>query len=112
LQEPPGILDRLFPAHLIGKKRHIPDYQSTLAAPGYGSRMVDHLVQGHGQGIRLPLKNTAHRIADKDDIDTRAVQYPRKGIIISRKAGNFFALLPAHYFRYGNFLCHRATLPK
>jgi hypothetical protein len=58
------------------------------------------------------LKNAAHRIAHKNDIDLRLVQYPRQGIVISGETGNFRALLLSpDYFRYGNLVCHCA-LPK
>jgi hypothetical protein len=69
--------------------------------------VVDHLFHGNRQGVRLPLKDAAHRVANQEDIDAGLVENPRKGIIVSGEAGDFFAL--ALFFddiRYGDLLSH------
>ncbi len=54
LKKPAGILQRLFSAHLIGKKRHVADHQRALASARDQARVIDHLVHSDRQGVGLP----------------------------------------------------------
>src|SRR5258705_8319212 len=102
-----GILQRLFPARLIRKKRHVADQQRAFAPARDQARVINHLVHGHSQSIGLALNHTAQRVADQQHFDPRLVEDPRKRVIVCRETGNLFAaLLHFKNMRYGDLVAH------
>ena len=69
LEQAPGVAHGVGHADLVGQKRHVADDQGVLGAAGDGGAVVDHVLNGHGQGVLVTEHHVAQRVADEDAVD-------------------------------------------
>src|SRR3989338_3290341 len=113
LEESPGVPLRLLDAHLKGKKRHVRDHERPFPAPDHRFGMIDHLIQGDGQSVLLPLDHRAQRVPDEQDIHPGLIKDAGERVIVGSQGGDLFTpLLHPADFGHGNFFRHRAALLK
>ncbi len=91
LEQAARALDRLCAARVIGPERHVADHQRATAAAGDHPRVVDHLVERHGQGRVVALDAVAERVADQDRVDTSVIEDPREGVVVGGEDGDLSA---------------------
>ncbi len=92
LEEAAGVPDRLLDRDLVGEERHVAHDEAVLARADDGLRVVDHLVERHGQGRLVPEEHVRERVADEDDLDARVVHRPRLHEVVGRDHGEALLL--------------------
>ena len=88
LDHPAGVPPRLLDALLVRHERHVDHNQSSFCRPHDGFCMVDHLIDGHGKGIRIAEHYVAQGIAHEDNVDTCLINDSAKDEVVRRQHGD------------------------
>ena len=111
LDHPAGIALGVLDADLIGHEGHIDDHQGPRYPFDHGPGMVDHLLDGDGEGIGIPGHHRTHRIPHEEDVHPGLIQDPGEWGIIGGEHGDLFTpSLHRFYARYRYLLGHFTLL--
>ena len=92
LEQAAGVAYGIGDADLVGQERHVADDQGVLRAAGDGGAVVDHVFDGHGQGVLVTEHHVAQRVADEDAVDAGLILELGGGVIVGREHGELAAL--------------------
>jgi hypothetical protein len=92
LDKPPRVLEGDFRAHLVAHERHIDGQVSRTQPASDASAVVDHVLEGHAQGVRMALDDHADAVADEDDVDVGGIDQTRHGGVIGGDHGDLCVL--------------------
>ncbi len=93
LDQPPGIAHRVGHSHLTAHERHVADHQGRLRAARHSRAMPDHVLQRHGQGVRMAQHDHTQRIPHQQGIDAGLIHKPGNAVVIGREHGQLFPAL-------------------
>ena len=74
LQEAACIPDGLLGRHLEGEEGHVRDEERSFHSARGGLGVVDHLVDGDGEGRLVSCEDHGAGVADEDEVDSGRVQ--------------------------------------
>ena len=77
-----GIVHRLDVATLVSTEGHVYHHESTLHGLHHRLAMIDHLVEGDGEGGHVTCHDIGCRVAYKDDVDACTVDERGHGEVI------------------------------
>jgi hypothetical protein len=66
LDEAEGVADGVVDGGMVGAVGHVGDQEGAVEATGNRSSVVEHLVEGDGEGVFVAEDNHAERVADED----------------------------------------------
>jgi len=96
---------------VIAAVGHVRDEEGAARSTAHGAGVMEHFVDGDGQGIFVAEHDHAERIADEDDVHAGFVNQARGRIVVSREAGDFLGVresaggfgFPLEEFGHGDF---------
>src|SRR2546430_588875 len=97
LEKTAGISDRVLGGGVVGHERHIADHQRAGRSADDGTRIADHVVHRHAEGIGVAEHRRSEAVAYKQHRDSGAVQPARRAVVVAgqhRELGAFALPLP------------------
>ena len=91
LEQPARVAHGLFDADLIREERHVGHDERARGAPHDGARVMEHVVERHGERVLVAEHDHAHRVADQDARPRRLVQQARHRRVVGGQHGDLLA---------------------
>jgi hypothetical protein len=95
LEEACSGADGVFDAGAVGAEGHVGDDVGPLGSADDGSGVIDHLVEGDGDGGAVSLDDAAERVSNEDGIDAGFVDEAGEGGVVGGDDGDGLLLLVA-----------------
>ena len=73
---------------MVGTERHVGDKQRAAHGPAHGARVVQHLIQRHGQSGVIAEHRHPQRVAHQQKVDAGLVDDARGRIVIGGQRGD------------------------
>jgi hypothetical protein len=91
LDEAEGVAGGVAQGGVVGAVGHVGDEEGAAEAAGDGAGVVEHLVEGDGEGVFVAEDDHAERVADQDHVDAGLVDQARGGIVVCGERGDGMA---------------------
>src|SRR6185312_4783857 len=92
LHDADGRGQRLFGIGLVRAKGEIDNHERAVDTSHHRRGVIDHLVEGDGQGGLMPGHDIGGRIAHENNVDACRVEDPGKGVVVGGDHGDLFAV--------------------
>ena len=93
LHDADGVADCHLRIALIGAEGHVDHYQRVLGGAGHALGVVDHLVDGDGDGGLVSGHHVGGRVSDQDHVYPCLVYDTGRGVVVCCEHGDFLAFL-------------------
>ena len=91
LDEAEGVADGVVDGGVVGAVGHVGDEEGAAEGAGNGAGVMEHLVEGDGEGVFVAEDDHAERVADEDHVDAGLVDQARGGIVVRGEGGDGMA---------------------
>ena len=109
--EADGIGDSVVPGGVIAAEGHVGDEKGAGETAADGAGVMEHLVDGDGEGVGVAEDGHGEGVADEDEVDAGGVEQARGGVVVGGERGDGgageFALAEGGH---GDWLRHRDEL--
>ena len=100
LQQPPRVAQGVLGAHVVGHEGHVGHDEGVLRAADDRPRVVEHVVERHGERGVVAEHDVAEAVANEDDGDACLVHEPGHRVVVGGHADDGLArLLHLHELR-------------
>ncbi len=92
LEKTDGVGDAVADRTVIAAEGHVGHHEGTAYTAAHGTRVVQHLVHGHGQRVFVAEHDHGERVPDKNEIDAGLVDETRRRVIVGSESRDGLAL--------------------
>ena len=92
LDEADGVRDALGDGRVIGAIRHVGNHDRPLDGPPHCTRVMEHFVDGDGEGAVETHHDHGQRVADENQIDARFIDDTSGRVVVGGQGRNRLAM--------------------